>query len=73
MRLIEFADEYPKAVYDPADDKLDQRQLTNTRKNKITLRDLHKLKKLRAFQKLKELQRSDVISAIYGGDVDEEI
>lgn len=65
MRLFEF-NSAPVGVYNPANDSLTKRKLTDTRKDKITLRDLHKLNKLRAFKEFKQLQRTDIISAIYG-------
>jgi hypothetical protein len=52
--------------YDPDDDKLNQFKKSDTRKSRLTLRDLNKLKKIRATRRLEMLQRNDMLELIYG-------
>lgn len=67
MLLKEF---YDNSVYDPSLDMKTQAKLSDTRKKIVTLRDLNKLKKIRAYKKLKALQRSDMLSIIYGKTIE---
>jgi hypothetical protein len=50
----------------PDADKGMQRQIHYTRKPKITLANLNKLKKMRAAKDLEELMRGDFLEIIYG-------
>jgi len=73
MELNDFDNNAP-TMYDPDADVLGTADLMDTRKDKLTLRDLNKLKKLRAFRKLEMLKRQDSLAIIYGqgtGDEDE--
>jgi len=74
MKLVEFDDgQMPLGVYDPREDEVDTQQMDDTRKPRLTLKDLNRLKKLRAFRKLEDLKRQDYLAVIYGqGDEDDE-
>lgn len=64
MRLVEF-DQMPKGLYDPTQDKLNRADIMSTRKKQLSLRDINRLKKIRAFHKLEDMKRQDLISIIY--------
>jgi hypothetical protein len=67
MKLFEFEKEdLETAYYDPENDEINKRHFDDTRKPKLTLRDLNKLKKLKAVKKFEALKRQDLISAMYG-------
>lgn len=70
MKLFEFDGmtdmSNMKGYYDPNADKVNTRNITDTRKHKLTLRDLNKLKKLRALRRLDALKQQDVMAVIYG-------
>ena len=51
--------------YDPAEDKLNARKITDTRKPVLTLRALNRLKKMRALKKLEDMKRQDLLGIIY--------
>lgn len=53
------------AMYDPARDKIDARLPTDTRKTKLTLRHLNRLKKLRALERLEDMKRQDLLGIMY--------
>jgi hypothetical protein len=74
MKLFEFDNIDLGGHYDPSADKINTRNITDTRKSKLTLRDLNKLKKLRALRRLEALKQQDVLAVIYGapsGDGDD--
>lgn len=73
MKLIEMETTAPPGLYDASSDEITKANLTDTRKAKLTLKDLNRLKKLRAFRTLQDLKRRDSLSIIYGqgGDDDE--
>ena len=48
-----------------SDDMYDQQQLDDTRRPKITLRHLNKLKKMRAARDLENLVRRDTLELLY--------
>ena len=54
--------------YDPTDDRLNSKQLDDTRKPILTLRHLNKLRKMREFKKLEMKERKDFWKVIYGKD-----
>ena len=60
------ANDLDAQYYTPGDDKYSQQQLTDTRKPKITLVHLNKLKKMRAARQLENLVRRDVLELLYG-------
>lgn len=68
MKLMEFVKPEDAAIgyYDPNEDKINQRQRDNTRKTDLTLRDLNRLKKMRAQKKLQALKRQDLLGIMYG-------
>lgn len=67
MRLVELNQANPEAdYYDSEDDVLNTRNLGDTRKPLITLRDVNKLKKIRALQQLNSLKRQDQLEIQYG-------
>jgi hypothetical protein len=67
MRANEFEMEY----YDQGADKLSQAQISDTRKPRLTLRHLNKLKKMRAAQDLENHMRMDTLEIIYGAPAEE--
>ncbi len=62
MRAGEFDPEY----YNPSQDKYQQARVKDTRKPRLTIKHLNKLKKMRAAQDLENHIRSDVLEIIYG-------
>lgn len=66
MKLFELNDSMAKGFYDPTSDEVSAAQIESTRKPRLTLKDLNRLKKLRAFRKLQDLKRQDHLATIYG-------
>ena len=58
--------EVEAAYYTPQDDKYSQLQLDDTRRPRITLAHLNKLKKMRAARQLENLVRRDVLGLLCG-------
>lgn len=72
MKLFEFDEPMAKGMYDATTDDVSVAKMDDTRKPRLTLRDLNRLKKLRAFRKLQDLKRQDQLAIIYGqGDGDD--
>ena len=67
MKIFEVEATY----YTPEDDKYSQLQLDDTRRPRITLAHLNKLKKMRAARQLENLVRRDVLELIYGAPAEE--
>lgn len=67
MRAGEIETEY----YDAANDKLNQAKPDDNRKPRLTLRNLNKLKKMRAAQELENAMREDTLEIIYGAPAEE--
>lgn len=67
MRADEFEPEY----YNQGQDTFSQAKVTNTRKPRLTLRHLNKLKKMRAAQDLENHMRMDTLEIIYGAPAEE--
>lgn len=67
MRLIEFLDQqdYATALYDPAKDEVNKRVPNDTRKPRLFLRHLNRLKRVRALNKLENLKREDLLGVMY--------
>jgi hypothetical protein len=66
MRVDEFdRDQLENAYYDPALDKSKQRNLGQTRKPRLFLFHLNRLKRLRAFKKLDALKHQDLLGIMY--------
>lgn len=68
MKLTEFLDQQDidTAIYDPSKDEAGVRTPSDTRKTKLTLRHLNRLKKVRALRKLENLKREDLLGIMYG-------
>jgi hypothetical protein len=67
MKLFELAaDDLTTAYYDPAQDKISGRDLGDTRKPKLTLRKINRLKKMRALDTLENLKKQDLLAVMYG-------
>ena len=68
MRLFEFLDQqdYETAIYDPSQDQANIRVPNDTRKPKLFLRHLNRLKRIRALNKLEGLKREDLLGVMYG-------
>jgi hypothetical protein len=66
VKLLEFdANDISTGYYDPARDEVNRASLRDTRKPKLTLRDLNRLKKMRALQQLERLKREDLLAVMY--------
>jgi len=67
VKLNEFLDQQDldTAIYDPSRDEIGVRTMSDTRKQKLTLRHLNRLKKIRALQKLENLKREDLLGIMY--------
>lgn len=59
-------DKMPAGLYDASSDTISTADIMDTRKNKLTLRDLNKLAKLRSFRKLEALKHEDSLELMYG-------
>ena len=59
------ADEIEGAYYSPQDDKFTQAHLHDTRKPRLTLFQLNKLKKMRAAKALEDLVHADYLEIQY--------
>jgi hypothetical protein len=72
MKLNEFNDpqDVSTGYYDPAADKLNKRELSDTRKPVLTLRHLNRLKKMRALRTLENMKREDLLAIMYGAPAD---
>lgn len=66
MKLTEFVKPEDATMYDPNEDKLNQRQRDDTRKEVLTLKTINHLKKMRALKKLDALKRQDILKVMYG-------
>lgn len=67
MRLVEFLEQQDidTAIYDPAEDEVGVRNPGQTRKPRLTLKHLNRLKKIRALRKLENLKREDLFGVMY--------
>jgi hypothetical protein len=67
MRLVEFLDQrdYETAYYDPSQDEANIRVPNDTRRPKLFLRHLNRLKRVRALNKLEGLKREDLLGIMY--------
>ncbi len=66
------ADEFDPEYYNPSQDKFQQARVTDTRKPKLTIKHLNKLKKMRAAQDLENHMRTDTLEIIYGSQEEAE-
>lgn len=58
--------------YDPEQDKLGKLNITDTRKNKLTLKELNKLKKMRIAKNIENINKKKVLSVMYSAPPEEE-
>ena len=66
VKLIELEDrDIMTGYYDPAEDKLNIRNTSQTRVPTLSLRHLNRLKKMRALKKLEDLKRQDLLGVLY--------
>lgn len=66
MNLLELDDnDLLTGYYDPAEDSLNIRNPSQTRRPVLSLRHLNRLKKMRALKKLEDLKRQDLLGIIY--------
>lgn len=65
MKLYEF-DQSDSPYYDPNEDKINVRKVSDVRKPVLTLKQLNKLRRMRAYEKLETLKRNDLLGIIYG-------
>jgi hypothetical protein len=76
MRYSEFAgkdlfeDSDPKQTghYDPEEDKFNRSEMSDTRRPRLTLRHINKLKKLRATKDLENAKKEGLLGVMYGLD-----
>ncbi len=66
MRAYQLYENKHPGRYDPSEDVLNVRHPDDTRKPKITLRDINRLKKIRAVRKLEQLKKQDFVHVMYG-------
>ncbi len=71
MKITEVVDPNNLSNYSVNDDKINTRSRDDTRKPKLMLIDVNKLKKIRALKKLAALKRQDVLDIMYGGASEE--
>jgi predicted RNA-binding protein with PUA-like domain len=67
MKLYEFVtpEQAQDGYYDPKADVVAAARQDDTRKARVTLKDLNRLKKMRAQRKLQSLKREDLMSVMY--------
>lgn len=65
-RYIKEVEERDLGFTDPSKDDFTKRYLDDTRKPKLTLKLLNKLKKIRATRQLEQLKRNDLLQTMYG-------
>lgn len=51
--------------YNPEDDNVNRFNLMDTRKNKLMLRDINKLKKMRNIRKIENMNRRKILGTMY--------
>lgn len=68
MKLLEFIDtnDIAPGYYNPSQDDINRRKISDTRKPKLTLRGLNRLKKMQALKQLEALKREDLLTIMYG-------
>ena len=63
MKIVEF--------YEPAEDKETLRKKTDTRKPRLTLKEINKLRKVREIAKAEELEHSKFVKVMYAAPAQE--
>lgn len=72
MKIVEFMNNVDSesikqpGMYNPQEDEVAKAAKNDTRKNILTLKDLNRLKKLRAFRRLESLKDQDSLALMYG-------
>ncbi len=67
MKMNEIINEADmENILSPEDDTYDTIEMDDTRKPKITLKIVNKLKKIRSVKRLGDARRNDLLDAIYG-------
>lgn len=67
MKLFELDErDIEDGFYSVNRDKIDGRDIGDTRKQELTLRKLNKLKKTRALKSLDQMKRQDLLGVMYG-------
>ena len=56
--------------YEPADDKMNQASLTDTRRPRLTLRHLNKLRKIQELKKLESESHAEFVRTMYAEPVE---
>lgn len=67
---LEDSDTY-NMLYDPEDDKINKLNITDTRKNKLTLKKLNKLKKMRIAKNIENNNKKQILGIMYATPVEE--
>ncbi len=66
MKLFELeAKDVETGYYDPSQDEFTKRKMGDTRRPRVTLRKVNKMKKMRALKKMENLKRKDLLGVIY--------
>lgn len=73
MKVLEFVTPTTSSdgYYDVNKDKMSNRRVDDTRKPKLTLAKINRLKKMRAQDRLLAHKRQDLLSVMYGDDGDQ--
>jgi len=58
--------------YDPEEDTVHKQELHNTRKAKLTLRIVNRMKKIRSTKRLEMAQQQDILGLMFGAPEDDE-
>lgn len=58
-------------MYNPEDDKINKLNITDTRKNKLTLKNLNKLKKMRIAKGIENTNKKQILGIMYATPVEE--
>lgn len=67
ITLKQILNEY----YEPEEDDFTKFELTDTRRPRLTLRHLNKLRKVRELRRMEQAAHSDFVSDMYGGSDEE--
>lgn len=67
ISLKQILNEY----YEPEDDKMNQARLDDTRRPRLTLRHLNKLRKVRELRQMEQAAHSDFVKDMYGASAEE--
>lgn len=66
--LLEDSDPKQTGHYDPEDDQFNRTEMSDTRRPRLTLRHINKLKKLRATKDLENAKKEGLLGIMYGLD-----